>query len=1287
MKSIRLFLGSLLVFNLVATSQAGPGPTEDITQSLGVKGGFVVHLGCGDGKLTLTLRPNSRFQVQGLDANPANVDKARTAVREAGLYGAVTIDRLRGARLPYVDNLVNLLVAENLESVPMAEVMRVLAPKGVAYLKQGSSWKKTVKPRPDDIDDWTHFLHDAGGNAVAHDKQVGPPRHLQWIGSPRWSRHHDRMASMSALVSAGGRVFYVMDEGSRVSIQLPARWTLVARDAFNGVVLWKKTMGKWHSHLWPLKSGPTQLARRLVAVGDRVYVTMGVDEPVSVLDAATGKKLYELKGSKGAEEVIVSGDTVFTLVSDEPWELNSFLPFHNTGDQARVRKDFSWNEKARHVKAFDAATGKKFWERKTVVCPQTLTADVRNVFYHDGEKVVALHRSSGEVEWQSKKVSRPKEVRFNFAPKLVVHDGVVVYAGGDRTMQAFAAGTGKVMWEGPHARGGYQSPEDLLVMKGMVWSAPTTSGRDSGAFTGRDLKTGEVKVEFSPNVDTYWFHHRCYIAKATDKFLMPSRTGIEFVDPDKQDWNINHWVRGGCLYGVMPANGLTYAPPHNCACYTETKLFGFNALAAASPSRAVGKVDEAGRLEKGPAYGQATDAGGNTDSDWPTYRHDNLRSGTSQTVIRGKLAQAWSTQLDGRLSALTEAENKILVARIDAHEVVALKADTGAVTWRFTAGGRVDSPPSIRDGRAYFGSADGWVYCVRVSDGVLAWRFRAAPVDRRLMAYEQLESVWPIHGSVLIKEGSVYFVAGRSNFLDGGMRWFALDALTGKKQIEVVLDDKEPGEKKSLQERIQTLQMPVGLPDILSSDDKFIYMKSQKFDREGQRIDLGPHTGDFAGQGSQQGGETAHLFCPTGFLDDTWFHRSYWVYGRSFAGGHAGYYQAGRYAPSGRMMVFDKERIYGFGRKPQYYKWTTILEHQLFAADRAQKAPPPPAPNAKRPARNNAMVSFGAPKTMDPTGKPLTVSAWVNAKRPNGVILALGGPLNGYALVLQRARVGFLVRTDSKLSGVSVQQRMVDRWVHVTGVLTADKKLRIYLDGKLAGKGEAAGLITATPLQGLEIGSDDGSPVGTYKSPHTLTGMVDGVRIYHRVLDDKEIAALFAGKALAKDPALMLACDFNNGKAQDASGKNHHGEIVAATAVPARDGQAMRFKSRPGAGAASANANVKHHWTQDLPILVNAMTMAGGRLYLMGPPDLVDEVDSFEKLKKGDPAVQKLLAQQDAALNGKQGTILLVVNPKDGTVIEKLKLPSLPRWDSLAAARGKLFYTTRDGRVVSLGGK
>ena len=81
---------------------------------------------------------------------------------------------------------------------------------------------------------------------------------------------------MSALVSARGRLFYIMDEGSRISIQLPPKWALIGRDAFNGTELWKREIPEWSPHLWPLKSGPTQLARRLVAAWRRGRVRIDI---------------------------------------------------------------------------------------------------------------------------------------------------------------------------------------------------------------------------------------------------------------------------------------------------------------------------------------------------------------------------------------------------------------------------------------------------------------------------------------------------------------------------------------------------------------------------------------------------------------------------------------------------------------------------------------------------------------------------------------------------------------------------------------------------------------------------------------------------------------------------------------------------------------------------------------------------------------------------------------------------------------------------------------------------
>ena len=141
-------------------------------------------------------------------------------------------------------------------------------------------------------------------------------------------------------------------------------------------------------------------------------------------------------------------------------------------------------------------------------------------------------------------------------------------------------------------------------------------------------------------------------------------------------------------------------------------------------------------------------------------------------------------------------------------------------------------------------------------------------------------------------------MVGRSNFLDSGLRFYKFEPHTGKVLTTKVIDSKDPTDGSELQDGLRTLQMSVGLSDILSSDGESVYMRSQRFDFEGNRIGIGPHSGDAPTQGSVQSGDGRHLFSPTGFLDGDWFHRSYWVFGKSFAGGHNGYYQAGKFTPS-----------------------------------------------------------------------------------------------------------------------------------------------------------------------------------------------------------------------------------------------------------------------------------------------------------------------------------------------------------------------------------------------------
>ena len=1025
----------LAVLALVGECGVGTASESPPIDSSGVRGGLAVWVG-GDvapaewARDLHGLHDTQGFLVLGLHSDAQVVAETRAELVRLGEYGAVSVDTLGSQAdqtLPMIDNSVNLLVVSSQYQVSRQEILRVLAPLGTALAqgswnqetrkRGGAGWSKIIKPWPEEIDEWTHYLHDPSNNAVAHDERIGPPKRLQWQCGPRWSRHHDHMASMSALVSARGRVFYILDEGSRVSPQLPSDWKLIARDAFNGVFLWERAIDKWHDHLWPLKSGPANLPRRLVAVGETLYVTLGLEAPVTALDAASGETQREYANTAGAEEILLKDGTLLVLVNRTPFDLNVDLADDPEEGKSRDhRTTYSptmgriwagvrsrrWTHGDRVVRAFDEESGRLLWERAGRVIPLTLAADGDNVYFHDGDKIVALDVLTGKDQWASEPIPvwqglEGRGLQSWFAPTLVACEGKVLFAGGEKihmsyvgwgskdigqdTMTVLSAKTGEKLWTAAHPYSGYNSPEDLFVANGKVWTGTTGKGGPDGRYTSHDLRTGEMDKDLPPTVETFWFHHRCYRARATDKYILSSRTGIEFIDLETGKWDINHWVRGGCLYGIMPCNGMVYAPPHPCACYPEAKLYGFAALAGGSRAQSPGSRAEK-RLMLGPAADQALDPSPSTldpNSDWPTYRHDAARSGATASEVSAKLQAQWQTELGGRLTQPVAASGRLFVADVDRHVVHAIDTESGKSLWNYVAGGRIDSPPTYDRGRVLFGSANGYVYCLRASDGVLAWRFRAASLDRRMVAFDQVESVWPVHGSVLVQDGVASFVAGRSMYLDGGLRFCQLDAETGRLLGEKILDGRDPETNEDLQGRVKGLNMPVALPDILSSDEGYLYMRSQVMDLEGNRLTLGP---------AKSGRD--HLFAPYGFTDDTWFHRTYWVFGDNFQGGVGGF-GTGRKIPAGRILANNETTIFGYGRKPDYYRWSSVIDYQLFAT--VKPGGDSGMPQAVKP-KNLVVSKQGRGKSAVPYLWTRDVPMMVRAMALAGNTLLIAGPVD-----------------------------------------------------------------------------------------------------------------------------------------------------------------------------------------------------------------------------------------------------------------------------------------------------
>ncbi len=225
------------ILALVFASAAGAGEHELLARQIispsGVKAGLCVHLGVTDGKLTAALGADGKFLVHGLASDRTSLEEARQHIQSQGQYGRVSVEHHSFARLPYAENLVNLIVAEDLpallsEGLSLQEVVRVLVPNGVACFKgttredlkaglaaagvgdaevtaASRGWVKVVKPRPREMDDWPCYDHEADGNLVSQDLLVGPAESLRWRSGPSWGIHGASV--VNGWVSAGGRVF------------------------------------------------------------------------------------------------------------------------------------------------------------------------------------------------------------------------------------------------------------------------------------------------------------------------------------------------------------------------------------------------------------------------------------------------------------------------------------------------------------------------------------------------------------------------------------------------------------------------------------------------------------------------------------------------------------------------------------------------------------------------------------------------------------------------------------------------------------------------------------------------------------------------------------------------------------------------------------------------------------------------------------------------------------------------------------------------------------------------
>ena len=189
-------------------------------------------------------------------------------------------------------------------------------------------------------------------------------------------------------------------------------------------------------------------------------------------------------------------------------------------------------------------------------------------------------------------------------------------------------------------------------------------------------------------------------------------------------------------------------------------------------------------------------AGGAESGDWPMWRHDANRSAASPAELPAQLHLQWTRELpaprpafpsDVRLCFDRSYEPVVMgrtmfVPSMVSDSVSAMDTATGAEKWRFYADGPIRFAPVAWQGKVYFVSDDGRLYCLDARTGRLLWKFCGVSPDReahKVLGDERLISRWPARGGPVLADGTIYFAAGW--WPNEGVYVHAVNAGTGRR--------------------------------------------------------------------------------------------------------------------------------------------------------------------------------------------------------------------------------------------------------------------------------------------------------------------------------------------------------------------------------------------------------------------------------------------------------------------------------------------------------------------------
>ncbi len=535
----------------------------EIVQRSGVKEGYCVDLGCGDGALAFELAKRTQLQIYAVEEDPQLVKLARQKLAAAGFYGSrVTVQQRKLSKTQYPKYMADLLVSkraadEELASFPSAEAERLQRPYG-GKICIGSSGALQLRERGalTGAGTWTHQYANAANTLNSDDTVLKGQLSMLWF----------RDVDLEVPQRHGRAPSPLFDHGRLFHQGIDA---IVAVDAYTGRELWRVTIpGLLKAYDGDELMGVSGTQSNFCVHDGSVYVR---DEDKCLrLDAATGKLLNEFKPPADKDGkptrwgyiACVNGILYGSVANTE--HVVTYRYRSRGGDMSRQLTE------SKSLFAMNAKTGKLLWhyQAKNSIRHNAIAIDDEKVCLidrplaifdrekkpankdHVTGKLLAMDAKTGRVIWQrtddiygtvlafSKK---HKALMMSYQPTRFRLDSEV----GGR-ISVYDLYEGRPLWE---VKANYQSRpminDQTIYAQGGAW----------------DLLTGK------PRPFNFQRSYGCGILAGSRNMMLFRSATLGYFDLEKNKSIDNYGgMRPGCWVNALPVGGVVLVPDASAGC-------------------------------------------------------------------------------------------------------------------------------------------------------------------------------------------------------------------------------------------------------------------------------------------------------------------------------------------------------------------------------------------------------------------------------------------------------------------------------------------------------------------------------------------------------------------------------------------------------------------------------------------------------------------------------------------------------------------------------------------------